>query len=131
MKPTGVLGSEIAAEIGKYGVDPVFIVSKDKGGGVTMTIEDPAFNDLAEAIWEIAVINRKQASLETCQACGEEIYPGEYVYIVDGYILHNNWECLAWYINPEVKTIEEALEIEEQLNRIEDKDWTEELNHDD
>jgi hypothetical protein len=61
MKPTGVLGSEIAAEIIKYEIDPVIIVSKDKNDRITMTIEDPTFDDLAEAIWDIAVINRKQA----------------------------------------------------------------------
>ena len=61
MKPTGVLGSEIAVEIMKHKPDPVIIVSKNKNGKVTMTIEDPAFDDLAEAIWEIAVLNRKQA----------------------------------------------------------------------
>lgn len=49
------------------------------------------------------------APLETCEACGGEIYPGEDVYVVNGDILHNDWECLVRYINPEVMTVEEAL----------------------
>lgn len=43
-----------------------------------------------------------------CEGCGEEIYPGEDVYLVNGHILHNDWECLARYIDPEVMTVEEA-----------------------
>ena len=47
-----------------------------------------------------------------CEGCGGEIYPGEDVYVVDGVILHAEWECLVQYIDPEVKTIEEALGVE-------------------
>lgn len=50
--------------------------------------------------------------LEQCQACGGEIYPGEDVYLVNGHILHNDWDCLLRYIAPETKTIEEALGLE-------------------
>lgn len=47
-----------------------------------------------------------------CEACGEDIYPGEYVYqLEDGTILHEEWECLVRYIDPEVKTVEEALGV--------------------
>lgn len=52
-------------------------------------------------------------ALAHCAGCGGEIYPGEDVYVVDGEILHNEWECLVRYIDPEVKTIEEALGVEE------------------
>ena len=48
-----------------------------------------------------------------CEGCGGEIYEGEDVYVVeDGEILHAEWECLVQYIDPEVKTIEEALGVE-------------------
>ena len=47
-----------------------------------------------------------------CEGCGGEIYPGEDVYVVDGVILHAEWDCLVQYIDPEVKTIEEALGVE-------------------
>jgi hypothetical protein len=46
-----------------------------------------------------------------CAGCCAEIYPGEDVYVVDGEILHNEWECLVQYIDPEVKTVEEALGV--------------------
>lgn len=44
-----------------------------------------------------------------CKGCGEEIYEGGDVYRVNGDILHNDWECLVLYIDPEVMTVEEAL----------------------
>ena len=44
-----------------------------------------------------------------CEGCGGEIYPDEDVYVVDGEILHNEWECLVRYIDPDVIPIEEAL----------------------
>lgn len=50
--------------------------------------------------------------LTYCEGCGGEIYEGEDVYVVEGEILHAEWECLAQYIDPEVKTIEEALGVE-------------------
>ena len=50
--------------------------------------------------------------LEQCQGCGGEIYPGEDVYVVDGYILHSDPDCLVKYIDPEEKSIEEALGVE-------------------
>ena len=51
------------------------------------------------------------APLEQCQSCGGEIYPGENVYVVDGYILHAERECLARHINLEVMAVEEALGV--------------------
>ena len=47
-----------------------------------------------------------------CQGCGGNIYPGEDVYVIDGDITHNDWECLVQYIDPVVKTIEEAMGVE-------------------
>jgi len=44
-----------------------------------------------------------------CAGCGGEIYQGEDVYVVNGEILHNDWECLVRYIDPEVTTVEEAV----------------------
>ena len=53
--------------------------------------------------------------LETCQACGGDIYPGEDVYVVDGYILHHDPECLLGYALESgmlgEMTIGEALEV--------------------
>jgi hypothetical protein len=47
-----------------------------------------------------------------CEGCGGEIYEGEDVYVVEGEILHAERECLVQYIDPEIKTIEEALGVE-------------------
>jgi len=47
-----------------------------------------------------------------CEGCGGEIYEGEEVYVVDGEILHAEWECLVQYIDPELMTVEEALGVE-------------------
>ena len=47
-----------------------------------------------------------------CAGCGGEIYPGEDVYDINGDITHADWECLYQYIEPERKTIEEALGVE-------------------
>lgn len=47
-----------------------------------------------------------------CEGCGGEIYEGEDVYVVDGVILHADWDCLYQYIDPEFMTIEEALGVE-------------------
>jgi len=46
-----------------------------------------------------------------CAGCCTEIYPGEDVYRVNGDILHADWECLYRYIDPELKTVEEALGV--------------------
>lgn len=32
--------------------------------------------------------------LATCKACGGEIYPGESVYVLNGYIFHCDLDCL-------------------------------------
>lgn len=45
-----------------------------------------------------------------CQGCGEEIYPREDVYCVNGDILHADWECLYRYIGPEFMAVEDALQ---------------------
>ena len=47
-----------------------------------------------------------------CEGCGGEIYPGEEVYVIDGEILHSEWECLMEYIGVRIMTIEEALGVE-------------------
>jgi len=47
-----------------------------------------------------------------CEGCGGEIYEGEDVYVVDGAILHAELDCLYQYIDPELKTVEEALGVE-------------------
>jgi len=46
-----------------------------------------------------------------CEGCGGEIYEGEDVYVVDGVILHAEWDCLYQYIDPELKTVEEVLGV--------------------
>ena len=46
-----------------------------------------------------------------CEACGGEIYEGEDVYVVDGVILHAEWDCLHQYIDPDFMTVEEALGV--------------------
>ncbi len=51
------------------------------------------------------------APITFCEGCDGEIYPGEDVYVVDGYILHSDPECLVKYIDPEEKSIEEALGV--------------------
>ncbi len=48
-----------------------------------------------------------------CEGCGGEIYQGEDVYVVDDVILHAEWDCLYQYIDPKLKTVEEALGVEE------------------
>jgi len=53
----------------------------------------------------------KLEPLEECQGCGGDIFPGEEVYILDGYIIHADLDCLKSYVAPETKTIEEALKI--------------------
>ncbi len=50
--------------------------------------------------------------LAYCEGCGGEIYEGEDVYVVDGVILHAEWECLVQYIDPDFMTVEEALGVE-------------------
>ena len=47
-----------------------------------------------------------------CEGCGGEIYEGEDVYVVDGVILHAEWDCLYQYIDPGFMTVEEALGVE-------------------
>jgi hypothetical protein len=46
-----------------------------------------------------------------CAGCGGEIYAGEDVYVVNGVILHAEWDCLYQYIDPDRMTVEEALEV--------------------
>ncbi len=46
-----------------------------------------------------------------CEGCGGEIYEGEDVYVVDGVILHAEWDCLYQYIDPDRTTIEAALGV--------------------
>jgi len=50
--------------------------------------------------------------MANCEGCGGEIYEGEDVYVVDGVILHAEWDCLYQYIDPEFMTVEEALGVE-------------------
>ena len=50
-----------------------------------------------------------------CQGCGDEIYEGEEVYVINGDIMHADWECLVRYIDPEIKTMKEG---EEWLKKI-------------
>lgn len=52
------------------------------------------------------------APLEQCQACGREIYPGEDVYILDGYIIHATVDCLISFVKPGYMKIEEALGVQ-------------------
>ena len=47
-----------------------------------------------------------------CEGCGGEIYKDEEVYVVEGEILHAEWECLVKNIDPEFMTVEEALGVE-------------------
>lgn len=49
-----------------------------------------------------------------CAGCCGEIYEGEDVYVVDGVILHAEWDCLYQYINPEFMTVEEALGVKKE-----------------
>ena len=49
------------------------------------------------------------APISFCEGCDMEIYPGEDVYVVDGYILHARVDCLVSYVSPGYMTIEEAL----------------------
>ena len=51
------------------------------------------------------------APLQYCHACGGEIYPGEDVYVIDGYIIHARVDCLVSYVSPRYMTIEEALGV--------------------
>lgn len=50
-------------------------------------------------------------ALETCEGCGQAIYSGEEVYkLDDGAVIHADWECLYFYVNPLFYcTVEEAL----------------------
>lgn len=48
-----------------------------------------------------------------CEACGGEIYAGDYVYVVGNCILHDDWDCLIRFIDPESMTIEEALGVKQ------------------
>ena len=50
--------------------------------------------------------------LAYCEGCGGEIYEGEDVYVVDGVILHAEWDCLYQYIDPDFMTVEEAFGVE-------------------
>ena len=45
-----------------------------------------------------------------CAACGEPIWRGETVYVVDGTIIHDTTECLEIATFAERMTVEEALE---------------------
>ena len=50
--------------------------------------------------------------LETCQACGAEIYPGDEVWVVDGYAICEHGPCLEGLLKPQRMTIEQFLEVE-------------------
>lgn len=58
-------------------------------------------------------IDSRLKPLEMCQACGAWIYPGEQVYVVQGYIIHATTECLFSFYNVKKTTIEDALELSE------------------
>jgi len=47
-----------------------------------------------------------------CEACGGEIYAGEDVYVVGNCIIHDDWDCLVQFIDPEWVPIEKALGVE-------------------
>lgn len=47
-----------------------------------------------------------------CQGCGGEIYPGEDVYVIDGYIIHATVDCLISFVKPGYMKIEEALGVQ-------------------
>jgi hypothetical protein len=49
--------------------------------------------------------------LGTCEACGGEIYEGEEVFVINGNIIHADWECLQEYIGPAIMSIEDALGV--------------------
>jgi len=52
-----------------------------------------------------------EAPVTKCDQCGREIYPDEDVYFIDGRILCTEFDsCLLEYIDPELITVEEALE---------------------
>jgi hypothetical protein len=62
----GILASEIITTLNHetgYQVDAVFIVEK-KDGKLTLTLEDPDFEYIAEEIW------KKGEALRTCRVCG-------------------------------------------------------------
>lgn len=56
------------------------------------------------------------APVEFCEACGGEIYPGEDVYVLDGYIFHRDPDCLLIYMLESgmlgEMTIEDALGVQ-------------------
>jgi len=46
-----------------------------------------------------------------CAGCGEVIEPGEDVYALeDGTITHADWSCLKEAVDPQLITLEEALQ---------------------
>lgn len=51
-----------------------------------------------------------------CAGCGGEIYPGEDVYVLDGYIFHRDPDCLLIYMLESgmlgEMTIEDALGVQ-------------------
>lgn len=49
------------------------------------------------------------APLACCDGCGQEIYPGEEVWMVEDAIVHADNECLRQRYSPVAVTIEEAL----------------------
>jgi len=49
--------------------------------------------------------------LEECQGCGRKIYPGEEVYVINGYILHAEVSCLLDFLSVMPMPIEEALGV--------------------
>ncbi len=50
--------------------------------------------------------------LANCEACSGEIYPGEYVYVLNECIVHADVNCLLAYLDLKAMTIEEALGVE-------------------
>jgi len=46
-----------------------------------------------------------------CAGCGEVIEPGEDVYVLeDGTITHADWSCLKEAVDPQLITLEEAIQ---------------------
>lgn len=55
---------------------------------------------------------QEEKPITECAGCSLEVYPKDDVYVVDGAILHADWECLYRYINPICITAEEVLGVE-------------------
>ncbi len=46
-----------------------------------------------------------------CAGCGGEIYAGDFVYVLDGDIVHSDVDCLLSYLDLEMIPVEEALGV--------------------